>query len=187
MLRLFEGSLAGLPMWAWGLILAGGIAAAFLLPKLRKSTTSSSLGSGQTTPTDPNIDPNTGVPYAIESAINPSTGLPAYYGSGFTSNPGAGASGGTATTPNTTVGSSGASASGSSGGSAGTGSGVSIPRPPTYNPTPNGGVGATLGSLGASTLSSPASTASEPPFVVNVKLPGHMAVTQQRLVAAGTV
>lgn len=30
---------------------------------------------------DPNIDPNTGVPYAIEEGINPNTGLPNYYNS----------------------------------------------------------------------------------------------------------
>jgi hypothetical protein len=76
--RLF----AGLPIWVWLLIVGGGLLLAFvILPRFTgKSGSSSSSATG--TANDPNIDPNTGVPYNIESQINPATGLPAYYGVG---------------------------------------------------------------------------------------------------------
>lgn len=76
-LSFLTQKLGGLPVWAWGLLVAGtGVAVWFFI---RKQGGGATLGSSQQ-PNDPNIDPNTGVPYSIEEAINPATGLPAYYG-----------------------------------------------------------------------------------------------------------
>jgi hypothetical protein len=62
--------LAGLPVWVWLLIVAGGVAVAFILPKfLNKSATPSVPDSGLGLA----VDPTTGLPYAV-SGLVPSGG-----------------------------------------------------------------------------------------------------------------
>lgn len=65
---------AGLPNWAWLLIIGAGIAAAYIVPKIFGSIT----GSGSTTSTDSGtpasnlglaVDPSTGLPYAVEGLV----------------------------------------------------------------------------------------------------------------------
>ena len=84
-LSFLEGRIGGFPVWVWGLIVVGGgLALAWVIRRgtgaKASSVTGGTLGQASIAPTDPNIDPYTGVPYTIESQINPSTGLPAYYG-----------------------------------------------------------------------------------------------------------
>lgn len=87
--------MGGLPVWGWVAIVGGVFVLVWLGRKKfgNQGSTSSdggSLGSGTANSAlDPNIDPNTGVPYSIESAINPNTGLPAYYGGAGVTNQGA--------------------------------------------------------------------------------------------------
>jgi hypothetical protein len=69
-----QQSTAGLPNWAWLLVIAGGIAAAVIVPKfINKGTTAST-----TTPSASGlglaIDPTTGLPYAVEGLV-PSGGI----------------------------------------------------------------------------------------------------------------
>jgi hypothetical protein len=64
---------AGLPNWAWILVVGAGIAAAYFIPKFLNN------GSGSTTPTTGTdttgsgiglaIDPTTGLPYAVEGLV----------------------------------------------------------------------------------------------------------------------
>lgn len=77
---------AGLPNWAWLLVVAGGIAAAYFVPKFLGGQSSSSTSStdqsaqaqaqGQGGPTGIGlaVDPTTGLPYAVEG-LSPSGGL----------------------------------------------------------------------------------------------------------------
>jgi len=67
------GTTAGLPNWAWILVVGGGIAAAYFLPKLLGSSSSSSTTT-PTTGTDTSgiglaVDPTTGLPYAVEGLV----------------------------------------------------------------------------------------------------------------------
>jgi hypothetical protein len=66
------GTTAGLPNWAWILVVGGGIAAAYFLPKLLGSNASST--TTPTTGTDTSgiglaTDPTTGLPYAVEGLV----------------------------------------------------------------------------------------------------------------------
>jgi hypothetical protein len=80
-MSFLQGTLFGMPTWLVLLIVGvGGVGIALFLRR-RSGSTTTGLG-GPTSPapaTDPNIDPNTGVPYAIEEQINPNTGRPNYY------------------------------------------------------------------------------------------------------------
>ncbi len=69
-----QQSTAGLPNWAWILVIGAGIAAAIVIPKF--------IGKGGTASTTPSsasglglaIDPTTGMPYAVEGLV-PSGGV----------------------------------------------------------------------------------------------------------------
>jgi hypothetical protein len=92
--------LGPLPMWAYiAIVVIGGVV--FYL-WWRHYTNSNAANQAQSTsgiaganpaydplnPTnDPNIDPNTGVPYQLEEATNPATGAPYYYSSPTSSPP----------------------------------------------------------------------------------------------------
>ncbi len=75
----FKQVTAGLPNWAWVLVVVGGVGAAILVPKFfgGKSTgTSDQTSTDQTNPSNPNttglgmaIDPGTGLPYAVEGLV----------------------------------------------------------------------------------------------------------------------
>lgn len=86
MKELLSRDIGGLPAWAWGLIvLGGGIGLFFFIRRQSGSSgsTSGALGQNSSSAAAPDmsqIDPNTGIPYSIESQTNPATGLPAYYG-----------------------------------------------------------------------------------------------------------
>jgi hypothetical protein len=59
-------STGGLPNWAWLLVIAGGIAAAIIVPKILPGKSSSpTTGSGLGLA----IDPTTGLPYATEGLV----------------------------------------------------------------------------------------------------------------------
>lgn len=95
-LREYTGPL---PNWVWIAAIVLGITGYFLWQRFKGNSSADSASSNAGTSqaaNDPNIDPNTGVPYNIESQIDPKTGLPAYY-----SNPG-NTNLGTSTTPTTT-------------------------------------------------------------------------------------
>lgn len=70
----FTASTAGLPNWAWLLVIAGGIAAAYIVPKLTsglfggqtQGTADTSGGTSGSTGLGLAIDPTTGLPYAVE-------------------------------------------------------------------------------------------------------------------------
>jgi LysM repeat protein len=67
------GTTAGLPNWAWVLVVGGGIAAAYFLPKLLGGN-SSATGTTGTTGADTSgiglaVDPTTGLPYAVEGLV----------------------------------------------------------------------------------------------------------------------
>jgi hypothetical protein len=62
---ILKQTTAGLPNWAWLLIIAGGIAAAIILPKYMKPQSSSSSPSGLGLA----IDPTNGLPYAVEGLV----------------------------------------------------------------------------------------------------------------------
>jgi hypothetical protein len=79
-------STAGLPNWAWILVVVGGVAAAYFIPKFfgGGSGTSSQTATDQTNPNTTGlgmaIDPATGLPYAVEGLVP--SGNP-YGGSGY--------------------------------------------------------------------------------------------------------
>lgn len=86
-----------LPTWAYiGIVVVGGVVF-YIWWRHYTGSSSSSQTPAATNPlnptNDPNIDPNTGVPYALEEAINPATGQPYYYSNPYgnptstTSNP----------------------------------------------------------------------------------------------------
>jgi len=67
---------AGLPNWAWGLVVVGGIAAAYIVPKFLggASSTTSTDQTSTNTGTGASglglaIDPTTGLPYAVEGLV----------------------------------------------------------------------------------------------------------------------
>lgn len=76
-----------LPAWAYIVIAVIGGVAIYIWYRHNSSSSSSggssSSSNAATNPlnpdNDPNIDPNTGVPYALEEAIDPNTGEPYYY------------------------------------------------------------------------------------------------------------
>lgn len=90
-----QQSTAGLPNWAWVLVIGAGIAAAIIVPKYlnqgQASSTTSSSGNGLGLA----VDPTTGLPYAVEGLV-PSGGNA---GGGTTAT---GGGGGTSTQPPTT-------------------------------------------------------------------------------------
>lgn len=66
---------AGLPNWAWLLVIAAGIAAAVIIPRFIKG------GGGSGTDVSGNglglaIDPTTGLPYAVEGLVNTGGDIP---------------------------------------------------------------------------------------------------------------
>lgn len=74
---------AGLPNWAWLLVVAGGIAAAYFVPKFLggQSTNATDQGATNAGTAQSNtngiglaVDPTTGLPYAVEG-LSPSGGL----------------------------------------------------------------------------------------------------------------
>jgi hypothetical protein len=65
-----QQSTAGLPNWAWLLVIAGGITAAIIIPKFFKGGGANPSASGLGLA----IDPSTGLPYAIEGLV-PSGGI----------------------------------------------------------------------------------------------------------------
>lgn len=71
----------GMPLWlVGGIVIIGGVALALYIRGRNQTPSGQALGqSGSTGIGDPNIDPNTGVPYSVEDAIDPNTGLPAYF------------------------------------------------------------------------------------------------------------
>lgn len=81
--ELLNARILGMPAWlVGGVVIGGGLALAWYIRRGRGSG-SGALGqnsAASAAPADPNIDPNTGVPYSVEEATNPATGLPAYYG-----------------------------------------------------------------------------------------------------------
>lgn len=95
--QFLHGRILGLPAWLVGIAVVGAGVGIYLIIKHRAGSSSGSGGGvlGQNTnaqPSDPNIDPNTGVPYAVEEATDPNTGMPVYMtllsqGSGLTSAP----------------------------------------------------------------------------------------------------
>src|SRR5215475_8319936 len=89
-LEALKGETFGVPNWL--LVGIGGVGIAVFAPKLLKKFTGGGdekggLGNTAGVSTDPNIDPNTGVPWSVENAIDPNTGLP-YWATLF--GPGAG-------------------------------------------------------------------------------------------------
>ncbi len=90
-----EGALSsklfGLPLWAWGLIVAGGIAAYYYLPQLLSMVTGSSPTTKPTSAVPAQdvtgggfIDPQTGMPINFSSPVDPNLvpGLGSYVPSG---------------------------------------------------------------------------------------------------------
>jgi len=76
-----QQSTAGLPNWAWLLVIAGGITAAIIVPKFLAQNQTS---ANSTTPTSASglglaVDPTTGLPYAVEGLV-PSGGTVASSG-----------------------------------------------------------------------------------------------------------
>lgn len=68
--------LGPLPGWAWLLVGAGGIVLGIIILRGRnKNGTDNTTG----TQTPAEIDPYTGVPYAVEESIDKATGIPFYY------------------------------------------------------------------------------------------------------------
>jgi hypothetical protein len=67
----FKNNTLGLPNWAWLLVIAAGIGAAIIIPKLIGGKS----GNATTTGTTPDsglglaIDPTTGLPYAVEGLV----------------------------------------------------------------------------------------------------------------------
>lgn len=81
-----KGSTGPLPNWAWGVVIVGGIAIAYFLPKFfggkgTGSQTSSNTGTSDQSGLGLAIDPTTGLPYAVEGLV-PSGGTVAGTGSG---------------------------------------------------------------------------------------------------------
>jgi hypothetical protein len=74
-------STAGLPNWAWLLVIAGGIAAAYFIPKFFPGTSSggTTSGGGNASGLGLAVDPTTGLPYAVEGLV-PSGGTVASSG-----------------------------------------------------------------------------------------------------------
>src|SRR6266704_1488198 len=88
-----KGETAGLPNWAWILIVAAGIAAAVIVPKFFGGASSTDTSSTPDSGIGLAIDPTTGLPYAVEGLVPLGAGA------------GAGATGGSITpTPGPTSG-----------------------------------------------------------------------------------
>lgn len=74
-LGFLKNSTAGLPNWAWILVIGAGIAAAVIIPKFIQGQNSGNTGSNNPgSDTGPSglglaIDPTTGLPYAVEGLV----------------------------------------------------------------------------------------------------------------------
>lgn len=85
-----KGSTGPLPNWAWGLVIVGGIAAAYFIPKFfgggqgTSGQTSTDTGTSDQSGLGLAIDPTTGLPYAVEGLV-PSGGTTG--GTGYGSAP----------------------------------------------------------------------------------------------------
>jgi LysM repeat protein len=152
-----ERDTAGIPNWAWLIILPAGILAAIFIPRLFGSS-SSSAASGTDTSGDL-IDPSTGLPYgnAYAAYIDPTTGIPYSL---------------EATTPTTTPASTTTTTPTSSGTDTDTGSSSSSPvagaKYYTVNPWPQ--PGSTLSSIAAIVGVPLASVEALNPQISNVNL-----------------
>lgn len=62
-------STAGLPNWAWLLVIAGGITAAIFIPKLLPGAQSTSTATPSGSGLGLAVDPTTGLPYATEGLV----------------------------------------------------------------------------------------------------------------------
>jgi LysM repeat protein len=65
---------AGLPNWAWLVVVGAGLAAAYIVPKFFGSSASTPSSTSTTASTDTTglglaIDPTTGLPYAVEGLV----------------------------------------------------------------------------------------------------------------------
>lgn len=80
MKEFLQKEIAGLPNWVWLIVIAGGIAAVYIIPKFtKKSTTATTADTATNTGTGAAgiglaIDPTTGLPYAVEGLV-PSGGM----------------------------------------------------------------------------------------------------------------
>lgn len=71
-----QQSTAGLPNWAWLLVIAGGITAAIVIPKyLNKEQPSSAASSTSPSGLGLAVDPTTGLPYAVEGLVPSGAGV----------------------------------------------------------------------------------------------------------------
>lgn len=64
---------AGLPNWAWLLVVGAGVAAVYIVPKFlpgsSSGTSSSTSSTGSTSGLGLAVDPTTGLPYAVEGLV----------------------------------------------------------------------------------------------------------------------
>jgi len=77
----FGRDTAGLPNWAWVIVVVGGIAAAYLVPRFlgkggSVTDTTPTSGSAGTSGIGLAIDPTTGLPYAVEGLVPSGAGTP---------------------------------------------------------------------------------------------------------------
>ena len=80
-MNFLQGRIFGLPVWLVGGLALGVGVVVYIVVRRRNaaSSTGGALGQNTTaTPPDPNLDPNTGIPWSVEEAIDPNTGLPVY-------------------------------------------------------------------------------------------------------------
>lgn len=81
-----KGSTGPLPNWAWGLVIVGGVAVAYFIPKFFGRQGTGSQTAGNTGTSDQSglglaIDPTTGLPFAVEGLV-PSGGTTGGTGGG---------------------------------------------------------------------------------------------------------
>lgn len=84
---LLHGRVGPFPVWLIaGVVVIGGVVFFIWWRNNQANNSSNATPTNSLNPTnDPNIDPNTGVPYSLEEMVDPNTGIPYY----FENNPGA--------------------------------------------------------------------------------------------------
>jgi hypothetical protein len=85
MMGFLQGETAGLPNWAWLVVIAAGVTLAFIVPRLTKGATAAKDTTGQGGGIGLAIDPTTGLPYAVEGLV-PSGGTTGGGSGGYTGN-----------------------------------------------------------------------------------------------------
>lgn len=92
-MSFFTQNIGPLPVWGWLVAIIGGVVLFFVIRRSTSGTSGATTGSPTAATTsplnptaDPQIDPNTGVPYALEEAIDPATGTPYYYQTNYGAN-----------------------------------------------------------------------------------------------------